>query len=47
MTLSRPIAAFLLIALAPVTVPLPAFAQAAASDDATTTMARSRFKEGV
>lgn len=44
---TRPIAAALLIALAPVTLQGPVFAQAASTDDPTTAVARARFKEGV
>ncbi len=43
---TRPIAAALLLALAPVAFPSPVVAQSAA-DDPTTGMARARFKEGV
>lgn len=43
---TRPIAAALLLALAPVTFQTAVFAQAAA-EDPTTAMARARFKEGV
>jgi Tfp pilus assembly protein PilF len=43
---TRPLAVALLLALAPATLPLSTFAQGAA-DDATTNMARARFKEGV
>jgi ElaB/YqjD/DUF883 family membrane-anchored ribosome-binding protein/Tfp pilus assembly protein PilF len=44
---TRSIAVSLLIALAPVTVSFPVHAQVAGADDATTSMARARFKEGV
>ena len=44
---TRPLAAALLLALAPATFPAPVWAQAAPADDATTAMARARFKEGV
>jgi hypothetical protein len=47
MRMTRPIAVALLLTLAPVVTTHPAFAQAAATDDATITMARARFKEGV
>jgi hypothetical protein len=43
---SRPLAVALLLALAPATLPAPVRAQAPA-EDATTSMARARFKEGV
>jgi hypothetical protein len=43
---SRPLAVALLLALAPATLPMPVWAQAPA-EDATTSMARARFKEGV
>jgi hypothetical protein len=43
---TRPLAAALLLALAPATFPAPVWAQAPA-EDATTAMARARFKEGV
>jgi Tfp pilus assembly protein PilF len=43
---TRPLAIALLLALAPATFPVTVYAQAPA-DDATTTMARARFKEGV
>jgi hypothetical protein len=43
---SRPVALALLVALAPVTLTGPSFAQSAA-EDPTTAMARARFKEGV
>jgi hypothetical protein len=44
---TRPIALSLLVALAPVTFSFPLQAQVAAADEATTSMARARFKEGV
>lgn len=47
MRMTRPIAVALLLSLAPAATSLPAFAQPAPADDATTTMARARFKEGV
>ncbi|MGH7296759.1 MAG: PEGA domain-containing protein, partial [Polyangiaceae bacterium] len=43
---TRPLAIALLLAIAPATFPAVAYAQAGA-DDATTNMARERFKEGV
>jgi hypothetical protein len=43
---TRPLAVALLVALAPMTFPMPARGQAPA-EDATTAMARARFKEGV
>ncbi len=43
---TRPIAVALLVALAPATFPLAAFAQSGA-EDPVTSMARARFKEGV
>ena len=42
---TRPLAAALILALAPATLPVRAWAQPA--EDATTSMARARFKEGV
>ncbi len=44
---TRPLAAALLIALAPATLQVPALAQPAGAEDPTTAMARARFKEGV
>jgi hypothetical protein len=43
---TRPLAVALLVALAPMTFPMPVRAQAP-GEDATTAMARARFKEGV
>lgn len=45
--LARAVSLSVLVSLAPVVAPLPAFAQAAAADDALTKRARSRFQEGV